>query len=162
MAGTKVSLRERALVQRRRFCGAPALSLVPGEFVSAADGARGWEGQAWDASVEVRQVTLDSLARAHGVPAFVKIDVEGYEESVLSGLSTEVRALSFEFTTIARDVSRRCLERTTALGFTGYDISLGDSFDLTFGDWVDAGRMAAHLDALPHEANAGDVYAVRR
>jgi FkbM family methyltransferase len=140
----------------------PTVSTLSGEFVSAAGGARGWEGQSWDATVTVRQVTLDTLARAHGVPAFVKIDVEGYEESVLAGLTTEVGALSFEFTTIAREVSRRCLERTAALGFDGYDVSLGDSFALTFGHWITAAEMSAHLDALPHEANAGDVYAVRR
>jgi hypothetical protein len=30
-----------------------------------------------------------------------------------------------------------------------------------FGRWLDVGAMAEYLDALPHEANSGDVYAVR-
>jgi FkbM family methyltransferase len=139
----------------------PTVSTASPDFVSAADGARGWEGQSWDAKVQVRQVTLDSLARSYGVPAFVKIDVEGYEESVLDGLTSEVRALSFEFTTIAREVSRRCLARSAALGFDAYDVSLGDSFALTHGRWITAAEMEKHLDSLPHEANSGDVYALR-
>jgi FkbM family methyltransferase len=42
--------------------------------------------------------TLDELIGKHGVPVFIKIDVEGFEEAVLQGLSQPVRALSFEFT----------------------------------------------------------------
>ena len=47
--------------------------------------------------------TLDRLIAQHGVPSFIKIDVEGFEDQVLAGLTHPVPALSFEFTTIARD-----------------------------------------------------------
>ena len=46
-------------------------------------------------------LTLDRLIRDHGRPAFVKIDVEGFEDRVLAGSARPVPALSFEFTTIA-------------------------------------------------------------
>jgi FkbM family methyltransferase len=48
-------------------------------FVAAADGAGGWEGQVWDREIEVPVTTLDRLIARYGVPAFVKIDVEGFE-----------------------------------------------------------------------------------
>ena len=103
---------------------------------------------------------LTKLVRDHGRPAFVKIDVEGFEDRVLMGLSQPVPALSFEFTTIARDVAARCLDRLAALGPYGFDVSLGEAQALTFGCWVSRDEMAAHLAGLPHEANSGDVYAV--
>ena len=37
----------------------------------------------WDRSVEVEVTTLDELIAEHGVPAFCKIDVEGFEADVL-------------------------------------------------------------------------------
>lgn len=138
----------------------PTVSTLSSGFVAAAHGARGWEGQVWDEQITVRTVALDSLIRRFGVPRFIKIDVEGYEETVLAGLSRPVPALSFEFTTIERAVARRCLDRVAELGFDGFDAALGDSMALTFDRWITRAEMAEHLDTLPHDANAGDVYAV--
>lgn len=138
----------------------PTVSTASSHFVRAAEGAGGWEGQVWDAEIEVPVVTLDALMQRYGVPAFVKIDVEGFEDAVLAGLSRPLPALSFEFTTIARAVADRCLDRLTALGFDGFDVALGDDKSMTFQRWISADDMAAHLRALPHDANSGDVYSV--
>ena len=138
----------------------PTVSTASAAFVCAANGATGWEGQVWDETMTVPCLTLDSLIRAHGRPQFIKIDVEGFEEHVLCGLSEPVPALSFEFTTIARKVAQRCIGRLSALGPYRFDVALGETQRLTFGQWIEASEMAAHLAALPHAANSGDVYAV--
>jgi len=44
----------------------------------------------------IQATTLDSLIEKYGRPGFIKIDVEGYEEHVLKGLSQPVPFLSFE------------------------------------------------------------------
>jgi FkbM family methyltransferase len=138
--------------------GNPTVSTASPEFIGAADGAGGWEGQVWDAEIEVSCTTLDALIAQHGMPAFAKIDVEGFEDAVLRGLSRPLPALSFEFTTIQRAVALQCLDRLAALGAYGFDIALGESQALTFERWVAKTGMAAHIAALPHAANSGDVY----
>lgn len=136
----------------------PTVSTASPDFIGAADGAGGWEGQLWDAEIEVPCTTLDALIAQYGAPAFAKIDVEGFEDAVLAGLSQALPALSFEITTIQRDVALRCLDRLAALGPYGFDIALGESQALTFGRWLSKADMAAHIATLPHAANSGDVY----
>lgn len=139
----------------------PTVTTASPDFVKAANGAGGWEGQVWDREIEVPVTTLDALIAAHGAPTFIKIDVEGFEADVLAGLSQRVPALSFEFTTIQRDVAFACLDRIAALGAYRFDVALGESQQLELEQWVTAEEMRRHIAALPHDANSGDVYAVR-
>ncbi|MBS0526223.1 MAG: FkbM family methyltransferase [Proteobacteria bacterium] len=137
--------------------GNPTISTLSDAFIAASLGSAGWQSESWPRSLSVPVTTLDALIAAHGRPAFIKLDVEGFEAEALAGLSQPVPALSFEFTTIQRAVALACLERCTALGYTGFNAALGESQAL--GEWRDAQAMADWLNGLPHEANSGDVYA---
>ncbi len=137
----------------------PTVSTASRRFVDAAKDAPGWEAQHWTTTVCVPMTTLDALIAKHGMPVFIKIDVEGFEAEALAGLSHPVRALSFEFTTIQRDIALACVERCRALGFSRFNAALGESQAFAHAGWIDATAMARWLSELPHEANSGDVYA---
>ena len=137
----------------------PTVSTASREFVSAARDAPGWETQRWIKAVPVPVTTLDALIDKHGAPAFIKIDVEGFEEEALKGLSRPVKALSFEFTTIQREIAIACIERCIALGYERFNAALGESQTFVHADWVGSEDMIHWLAGLPHAANSGDIYA---
>ncbi|MBC7432951.1 MAG: FkbM family methyltransferase [Rubritepida sp.] len=139
----------------------PTVATASDAFIAAAQGAPGWEGQRWDRAMTLPVTTLDALIATHGMPAFVKIDVEGFEATVLAGLSVAPRALSFEFTTIQRDVARQALERCVGLGFRAFNACLGEEMAFASPAPMDALTMARWLEALPDAANSGDVYAAQ-
>lgn len=138
----------------------PTVSTVSADFVVAADGAQNWQGQNWDARARVPMTTLDALIARHGVPSFIKIDVEGFEAEVLAGLTQAVPALSFEFTTIQPDVALAALDRCVALGFSRFNATLGETHAFVHDGWCSAAELGVWLRGLPHAANSGDVYAV--
>jgi hypothetical protein len=137
----------------------PTVSTASSAFIDAARGAQGWEGQVWEKTIVVPVTTLDALIEVHGVPSFVKIDVEGFESEALAGMTRPVEALSFEFTTIQRDLAETCIARCAALGFMRYNAAIGESQEL--GDWRSVDEIARWLLELPHAANSGDIYARR-
>lgn len=139
----------------------PTVSTASDDFVKAADGAPGWQGQNWGKSITVGMTTLDALIARHGMPAFMKIDVEGFEAEALGGLTQPVPALSFEFTTIQRDVAQACIQRCAELGYVRYNAVLGESQQMLHDDWQSADAIDQWLTALPMSANSGDIYATR-
>ena len=137
----------------------PTVSTASPEFIAAAAGAVGWADQRWSRSCRVPQLTLDALIAQYGRPAFVKIDVEGFEAEVLAGLSTAVAAMSFEFTMLQVGVAVDSVRRCATLGPYLFNAALGESQRLVHRHWVDAASIIAWLETLSESANSGDVYA---
>lgn len=83
-------------------------SLVPSweKQITGADGGQ---------IVNVPVTTLDVLIAKYGIPDFIKIDVEGYEFKVLSGLSKVPKYISFEFHTSPNRDSDRMHQSTARM-----------------------------------------------
>ncbi|MFL6799955.1 MAG: FkbM family methyltransferase [Xanthobacteraceae bacterium] len=137
----------------------PTVASASRAFIRAAQGAPGWEGQSWSRTISVPVTTLDELMVRYGRPSFIKIDVEGFEAQALAGLTRPTAALSFEFTTIQRDVAGACVAHCEKLGYRQFNGALGETHELVHPQWLDATAIASWLAALPHAVNSGDIYA---
>ncbi|MBC7949847.1 MAG: FkbM family methyltransferase [Chitinophagaceae bacterium] len=90
---------------------------------------------------EVSAITLDILIAKYGRPGFIKIDVEGFEEMVLNGLSSRVPYLSFE--SLMPEYSREfaaCLSRIQAIDpGSKFNISVHEKLELA--EFVDRSNL---------------------
>ncbi len=113
----------------------------------------------WDDALEVEVSTLDQLIATFGLPAFVKIDVEGYELEVLNGLSSPLPALSFEFFAFAPEAAMRCIERLESLGRYRYNWSIREQHRFQEEPFISAAAMLQRLKQGKHQTFSGDIYA---
>ena len=97
---------------------------------------------------EVQTTTLEQLMVAHGEPFFVKIDVEGYERTVLSGLKRPVPYLSFEVNLPEfRAEGLECIELLSCLAPDG-DFNYVVDYEIGLGAkrWMKSGDISSMLE----------------
>jgi len=121
-----------------------------------------WQGTPHDGAETVQMVTMDVLIRRFGVPDFAKIDVEGYEQQVLEGLSQFI-PLSFEFHPFFREQACTCMERLMELEpRVEFNHTVGESLTYASPEWLGRAAMGNVLDALYKQHGRiyfGNIYA---
>lgn len=135
----------------------PTVTTGSSGFLKSVATAPAFRQVRWDRRVDVPMTTLDALVHQYGRPAFIKIDVEGFEAEVLAGLSTPVPSLSFEWLAETMPVALACVERLERLGPYRFNVSKGESMRFSLRDWVEADEIRRWLRV--QQSGSGDVYA---
>jgi FkbM family methyltransferase len=138
-----------------------ALSSLSSEWIDSVKGDR-FRLFEWIATEKVQVNTLDHAIKTYGVPAFIKIDVEGYEPKVLQGLSTAVDLVSFEYATPEQTANVvTCIKRLSALNpQIEFNYSISESMELALATWISTDEMLRLTEDPAFIATEfGDVYA---
>lgn len=138
---------------------APTISTMSSKW---KDEGRFSKDYKWTKTKKVPITTLDALIQSYGLPKFCKIDVEGFEESVLKGLTKCARAIpfiSFEFTREFFDDAKKCIDRLLSLGRVEFNCSLGESMKFLSQRWVTPEKLYEKIDQFEDKLLWGDIYA---
>ena len=141
----------------------PTVSSMSPDWIRSVATDRSFARVRWNSSVEVDVLTLDDLIAVHGEPAFCKIDVEGFEVDVLTGLSRPLQALSFEYLPPAHDAALTTLGLVDRLGAAAggyrYNYSPIETMRFASEHWLDADDLVRVLERFRPLGRSGDVYA---
>jgi FkbM family methyltransferase len=137
----------------------PTVTTIAAPWHEARAQEADFDGVRWDRRIDVETTTLDLLIERFGMPAFVKIDVEGSEPAVLAGLHHRLRSLSFEYLPRALEDARVSAARLSALGPYRFNWSGGESYRLATDRWMTEAELCDALQTAAAQRRPGDVYA---
>ena len=168
----------------KKFARNPDFRLLPAALGAAPGTAELWvshmyptlsslAGQQWaddlakasplavrfDEKIQVEVQTLDALVARYGLPTFCKIDVEGFEEQVLAGLSHRIPALSFEFLSFNQPALQQSLRRLDRFGYRDYNWSYRERFKMELPEWTRSDQVCDSISSFGTGVYSGDVYA---
>jgi FkbM family methyltransferase len=115
----------------------------------------------WNTIKKIEIITLDKLIEIYGIPAFIKIDVEGYEVEVLKGLTTPVGMISFEYT--VPEQTHKSIECINVIRSNNYSIecnfTVGDKMEFVLSKWQNSADFIKTIES-PEFINTGlgDIY----
>jgi FkbM family methyltransferase len=134
------------------------MSSLSDEWRAAVSTANQRYAGMWNREVTVPLVTLDTLIGRFGMPFYIKIDVEGYEEQVIAGLSQCPQLLSFEFNTVFLAPALRATE-SHIFEKARFNYTLVDPVKFELPVWVHRQDLKARLLDPNFGAGVGDIFA---
>lgn len=115
----------------------------------------------WVDTISVPVITMDELMGKYGVPAFCKIDVEGYELEVLKGMHEVVPMLSLEYCVPEMQGQlHECVNYLVAVAPQGkFNYSIGESMKWALSSWLNHTDFYKLLQSEEFtKTSFGDIY----
>ena len=143
-----------------QLCDSHSLSSLSAGWIEKVRASGRYAQCTWSGTVTIDVTTLDELISRHGRPAFIKLDVEGYEYEALKGLSVPVPSICFEFTPEFVESTRNCVDHLSRIGQARFNYCLeGAATSFGLAQWASRSEMDDVLRSLASQTQAGDIYA---
>jgi FkbM family methyltransferase len=104
----------------------------------------------WTKSDSIPSISIDDLVSKHGIPDFIKIDVEGYELHAVKSLSKNYCTLSFEWAEEKKDEIIETIKYLRDINYSQFYLNNGDKYDFypNYENYVDFVSIILQLENL--------------
>ena len=136
------------------------------EHVGEASLKAGWSSHSTNKSITVPVTVLDREIETYGCPYFCKVDVEGFEVEVFSGLNQPLQLISFEYHLDEENLALtlQCLERLNSLSEMVFNITGAEDNRLKYSEWKTSEEFMKVFPSQfrgDHQFRYGDIYVKR-
>jgi FkbM family methyltransferase len=107
----------------------------------------------------VKITTVDELIREYGVPTFLKINANGFENEVLKGLSHKLFVISFSFYSYLHEKTIENIRRLIILGDYEFNWILDENPKFESKTWLSARELHTSMSEFSKERFSGEIFA---
>tara|TARA_B110000305_G_C19343950_1_gene590654 strand:+ start:196 stop:819 length:624 start_codon:yes stop_codon:yes gene_type:complete len=108
-----------------------------------------FSNMSFNKTITVESVSIESLVSVYGQPDHIKIDVEGYEKTVIKGMSKNLGNLSFEWAEESKPDILESVSHLFSIGYTGFCVTEKDCYTFTpsnYNGYDDTMLLLSELD----------------
>jgi FkbM family methyltransferase len=154
----KVEIADKEGKQTMSLCSSSAFSTFEDSWVKEINTNPKLANLEWTGKEEIDMVSINNLIEQYGLPHFLKIDIEGYEEKAFSTLKYAIPMLSFEYLIKFPERTTNCIYYLCALGDYEFNYSVGESMKLALPEWCNGVKILEELQKADQNVIFGDVY----
>lgn len=154
----KVGIADKEGEMEINLCSSPTLSTFNQDEINDIKSNPQMANVEWIGKEKVKLVSLNNLIETYGMPDFVKIDIEGYEEKAFSTLKYAIPCMSFEYHTHFKEQAIKCIDYLSALGEYEFNYSMRESMKFALGKWCDADKIKEEIQRIDPNSDFGDIY----
>ena len=167
--GNKLEIVKKGLSDKKEFLPIyqskeSVLTSFSKEWIDKVQSSGRFDSNIWafDENNTIEMTTFDELISQYGIPNFAKIDVEGFELKVLSGLTQKIPLISLEYTTPELSENLiKCIEYLHDLSadYT-FNYSVGETMNFASDYWLNFSDFLKLIKSeLFQNTRFGDIYA---
>lgn len=112
----------------------------------------------WKTTRVTEVKTLDQLIANFGIPAFCKIDIEGYEAEAFKGLTQPLPLMSFEYNARLKNIALDCIEILSKFDSLTFNFSAYETMTFSLDSWKNKEEFYGYIESLPEDVLTGDIY----
>jgi FkbM family methyltransferase len=117
-------------------------------WINSVKESNRFEGENWNVVEKISVTTLDTIIKENYKPDYIKIDVEGFEQEVLKGLTVPVKFISFEITLPEMQKSAiDCVNEVDRIGDYVFSIPTNNQLK-EINKWYSKSQIIAELEVL--------------
>jgi len=116
----------------------------------------------WSRNIKVKVITLSDLIKKFGIPKYIKIDVEGFEEKVLMGLNRSPAYISFEFTKQFQNFlpGKKCIKILQKINKNYlFNYTTSEYYEFKLHKWVSSRDIILEIENNPKNKLVGEIFA---
>jgi len=98
--------------------------------------------------IKIQSSSLNSIVEKYGKSDYIKIDVEGYEKTIILGIKKYLGLISFEWAEELKSDILDCITHLNSIGYTNFFVNYNDNYTFLPSEYYNFEKIKDEINKL--------------